>query len=198
MPAGTGVAIVGNAPETGDHAARIDAADLVVRFNNAPGLGRQAGTRTTHLVLVNHGGQMREWLEDPDFVRRRVVAEAGAFLLPFPPKPPEADPSEDGRDWTGEAAARLRPLGCPVAVLPEPLTREAAALVRREAGRPAAPSTGYLTAFALLAVTRPEAVRFDVFGFGFAGWEGHAFDAERRWFEAMAAAGRLRLHPVRN
>lgn len=90
------VAIVGNAPEMADQAARIDAADWVVRFNNAAGFGGCAGRRVTHLVLVNHGGQMREWLSDPAFTRRSAVQDAETILFPFgrKPLPPMAERSD--------------------------------------------------------------------------------------------------------
>ncbi|RIY02851.1 hypothetical protein D3218_04845 [Aureimonas flava] len=190
------IAIVGNAPELGDRGEEIDAADWVVRFNNAAGFGEAAGRRVTHLALVNHGGQMREWLEDPGFLDRPAIRAAGTFLFPFARKPASDRPeTEDGRDWTEEAEARLAPLGVPVALLPATVQREALALVRTPGGRPAAPSTGFLVALHLLRRFGGTA-RIDVYGFGFGGWDGHDWSRERRWFEAMAAGGLLRLHPL--
>ncbi len=130
------IAIVGNAPETGDHAAAIDAADWVVRFNNAAGFGEATGSRVTHLALVNHGGQMREWLEDPGFLDRRPCGPPGASCSPSPASLPSTVPQgEDGRDWTAEAEARLGTLGVPVAVLPSTVHREAVSLVTCPAAR---------------------------------------------------------------
>jgi hypothetical protein len=190
------IAIVGNAPETGDHAAAIDAADWVVRFNNAAGFGETTGSRVTHLALVNHGGQMREWLEDPGFLDRPAVRAAGSFLFPFARKPPSTVPQgEDGRDWTAEAEARLGTLGVPVAVLPSAVHREAVSLVHVPGRPPPPPSTGFLVSLHLLR-RYASTVEIDVYGFGFAGWDGHDWMRERRWFEAMAAGGLLRLHPL--
>ncbi|WP_279478842.1 hypothetical protein [Aureimonas sp. SK2] len=188
------IAIVGNAPELGACGEAIDAADWVVRFNNAAGFGAASGRRVTHLALVNHGGQMREWLEDPGFLDRPVVRAAGAFLFPFARKPP-APADEDGRDWTEEAEARLAPLGAPISVLPASVHREAAALLHTPGRRPPAPSTGFLVSLHLLR-RFGGTVTIDVHGFGFEGWDGHDFVRERRWFEAMAAGGLLRLHPL--
>jgi hypothetical protein len=191
------VAIVGNAPETGDAAAAIDAADWVVRFNNAAGFGGGTGRRVTHLALVNHGGQMREWLDDPFFVHRPAVRGAAAFVFPFGRKPAPGDDGPDGADWTAEAERMLAPLGQPVAALPERSRRRAEAWLAAAAGRDAPPSTGFLVGFCLLDLFAGMRVRVDVRGFGFAGWSGHAFDAERRWFEAMEEAGRLVVHAPR-
>ncbi|GGE22793.1 hypothetical protein GCM10011390_47750 [Aureimonas endophytica] len=190
------VAIVGNAPGAALPAPAIDAADWVVRFNNAPGFDGRAGRRVTHLALVNHGGQMREWLADPGFRDRPAVRAAERFLFPFGRKsePVEAQ-GEDGRDWTKAALAMLAPLGRPVDLLPPAIPAEAGRLLAMPERPVPVPSTGFLVTLYLLR-SLPAATRIEVFGFGFSGWDGHSWTAERRWFEAMAAANRLRLHPV--
>lgn len=190
------IAIVGNAPETGDHAAAIDRAEWVVRFNNARGFGGSTGHRVTHLALVNHGGQMREWLADPGFGDRPCVREAERIVFPFTRKPgPPAANDEDGRDWTHEAIARLDPQRRRVEILPPQVHRAAGAILSNAAGKRHAPSTGFLVALALLFRFGASAT-IDVYGFGFAGWDFHDWARERRWFQAMAAEGMLRLHPV--
>ncbi|AWB22797.1 hypothetical protein DA075_19345 [Methylobacterium currus] len=191
LPDLASVALVGNAP--GTEAAAADAAGHVVRFNNAPGFGGRTGSRVTHLALVNRGGQMREWLADPGFLDRPVVRQAQAFVLPFPMLP-EAHNRPEPICFTREALAMLRPLGKPVHVLPEALHSKARrALGARTEGRPN-PSTGFLVAFALLTGRPAGARAIEAYGFGFAGWPGHPWAAERAWFAEACAAGRLRLH----
>ncbi|WP_182086576.1 hypothetical protein [Aureimonas sp. ME7] len=190
------IAIVGNAPDMGDQAGRIDAADWVVRFNNASGFGGRAGGRVTHLALVNHGGQMREWLTDPGFLDRPFVSGAQTFVFPFARKAePVEHQGEDGRDWTDEAETLLRPVGAPVEILPPSVRREAAALLGRAPATNPVPSTGFLVALHLVRRFGGTAT-IDVHGFGFEGWEGHAWARERQWFEAMTAGGFLRVHPL--
>ncbi|MET7244852.1 hypothetical protein ABZT49_15950 [Methylobacterium sp. EM32] len=188
------VALVGNAPGTEARAA--DAAAAVLRFNNAPGFGGRSGSRVTHLALVNRGGQMREWLADPGFLDRPVVRQTEAFVLPFPMLP-EAHNRPEPICFTRGALALLRPLGKPVHVLPEALHDEARRVLKAgigAGGRPN-PSTGFLMALALLLGRPAGAPAVEAHGFGFAGWPGHPWAAERAWFSAAAAAGRLRLHP---
>ncbi|GJD65401.1 hypothetical protein [Methylobacterium frigidaeris] len=186
------VALVGNAP--GTDAGVVDAAATVLRFNNAPGFGGRTGSRVTHLALVNRGGQMREWLADPGFLDRPVVRQARAFVLPFPMLPEEHNRPEPVC-FTREALAMLRPLGRPVHILPEALHDEARRALGRHAGGRPNPSTGFLVALALLAGRPAGAPAIEAHGFGFAGWPGHPWAAERAWFTQAAAAGRLRLHP---
>ena len=194
LPADGSLAIVGNAPGIGACGPAIDAADSVVRFNNAPGFGGGTGHRVTHLALVNRGGQAREWLADGNFLRRPVVRAAQAFILPFPMLPAEHNVPEP-ICWTREMLGLLQPLGRPVLLLPEALHRQAHMLLGpRMTGRPN-PSTGFLVTLALL-LGRPAGARpAQVHGFGFVGWPGHPWAAERAWFAEAEAAGRLRVHP---
>jgi hypothetical protein len=187
------VAIVGNAPGL-DAAAAIDGAPRVVRFNNAPGFGGRAGSRVTHLALVNRGGQMREWLADPRFLDRPVVRHADAFILPFPRLPAEHNRPEQVC-WTREAVARLAPLGRPIHILPEDLHETARQrLAPGTDGRPN-PSTGFLVTLAFLLGGPLGHGPIEAHGFGFDGWPGHPWAAERAWFRQAEADGQLRLHP---
>ena len=78
------MAVVGNAPLEDDRSAAIDAHDVVLRFNKAPHWHGRAGSRLDVLVLVNHGGQMREWLEKDALHRMAQVEAARLVVLPIP------------------------------------------------------------------------------------------------------------------
>ncbi|MDP4023002.1 hypothetical protein Q8W71_10235 [Methylobacterium sp. NEAU 140] len=194
LPTGPSLAIVGNAPGIGDVGPAIDAATCVVRFNNAPGFGGRTGRRVTHLALVNRGGQTREWLADRHFLERPVVREARAFILPFPMLPAEQNVPEP-ICWTREILTLLRPLGRPVHVLPQTLHGRAHDLLAARTEGGPNPSTGFLVTLALLDGRPARARPADAYGFGFAGWPGHPWAAERAWFAAAEASGRIRLHP---
>ena len=185
------LALVGNAPEMVDHAQAIDAAECVVRFNNAPGFGTFAGSRVTHLALVNRGGQARAWAEEAGFVERPVVRKASNYVLPFP----ELSPAEDGVDermcWTDSLRSKLGDR--PVWILTEALHAEACRLLSPDVRGIPNPSTGFLVALAVLRKRAPAAPPVDVYGFGFAGWSGHPWVAERRWFETSDRDGHLRI-----
>ena len=190
---GPSLALVGNAPEIGDHARAIDAAACVVRFNNASGFGGRTGSRVTHLALVNRGGQARAWTEEASFSERAVVRCAGAYLLPFPGLSPTEDSAHERVCWTVPLTARLA--GRPVHVLPATLHARARGLLAPRVSGTPNPSTGFLVALAILEGRSPAQLPIDVYGFGFAGWPGHPWEAERSCFEDWREAGRLRLHP---
>ena len=197
--------LVGNAPTEVGAAAMAAEAELVVRINAACGLGGLHGTRTTHLFVVNCGGSMAERLANPRFERSPPVEAAGTVILPIapetddlrdPPVPLAERAAPDARNHAGEATARLRAAGKRVEVLPAALFAEAVRAAGHERLAPDTPppSTG-LIALVWLLTTRPDH-HVHAFGFGFEGWDGHAWDGERACFERHAAAGRLTLHPL--
>jgi hypothetical protein len=193
LPADGSLAIVGNAPGIGVAGSVIDAADYVVRFNNAAGFGTGTGCRVTHLALVNRGGQTREWLADPHFLDRSVVRAAQAFILPFPILPAAHNVPEP-ICWSRELLALLQPLGRPIHVLPEALHARAHAELAPWTAEPPNPSTGFLVTVALLLGRPAPAPAAQAYGFGFAGWPGHPWAAERAWFAEAEAAKRIRVH----
>lgn len=185
-------AIVGNAPEFEDTDLNIDGYDHVVRFNNTAGLGSTSGTKTSELVLVSRGGQPAEWLADPGFAQRKAVQDATRITLVFPPstKPEDECHAEQLCD-------RLLPLGKAVGWIDAATEdRARAALLRYGALPTSALSSGFLYSFMALEAEDSASSSFDIFGFGFDGWDGHAWSAERAWFEGAHAAGRLVLHPL--
>ncbi|MCJ2090031.1 hypothetical protein MKK88_29175 [Methylobacterium sp. E-005] len=194
LPAEGSLAIVGNAPGIGAAGAAIDAADSVVRFNNAAGFGGGAGRRVTHLALVNRGGQTREWLANPTFLKRPVVRAAQAFILPFPTLPAAQNVPEP-ICWTREMLALLQPLGRPIHLLSDALHARAHSGLAPWTAGPPNPSTGFLVTLALLLDRAAHAPPAQAYGFGFAGWPGHPWAAERAWFTEAESAGRLRVHP---
>ena len=199
------IALVGNAvpgTEDPDRSAEIDAHAEVWRFNNAPGMaaGKQ-GARTTLLWLVNSGGSMRERLEMPDFpgsppmrgTRALAFPVHPAMLRRYHPEPtPERAAAGDRNDWTGPA---IEAFGAErsVTILPAAhYDRACRALdLDEEERRRRFPSTGFLAAHWLLE-SRP-GVRASVYGFTWAGWDSHAWDAEGAWFRDREREGRLRI-----
>ncbi|WP_246333338.1 hypothetical protein [Aureimonas mangrovi] len=185
------VAIVGNAPEIGDHSAEIDACQRVVRFNNAAGFGDKAGKRVTDLALVNRGGQPREWVERDRLRGLVALSDAREVIFPFP----ALLDGPAGVCWTREMTLALAPFSLRPRLLDEALHRDARMTLRDfgAMGR-LDPSSGFLVTFDLLR--RMPHARVRAFGFGFAGWPGHPWAAERRWFEQQHLRGRLDLVPL--
>ena len=198
------VSLVGNAPTDRDRAAAIDRSDVVIRINDCFGLGGVNGSRISHLFLINCGGQMREWLDDPGFADRPAVAGAGEILFPIHPdkddliEPPlgaDERMAPDARNWAAEAGEMLRAGGRPVTLVDVAIFLRASAIIGngRTERHMSAPSTGLIAlVWALETFSDP----IDVYGFGFEGWPGHRWDKERAFFERMRDEGRVRLHPI--
>lgn len=196
--------LIGNAPVAQDRSRAIDGAEVVVRFNNAFGFGGVTGTRTTHLFLINCGGQAREWLGNSQLTEGAAVRGADDILLPIHPakddlyRPPltEAERHEpDAVNMADAMALMLRGTGKRVGILPPELFLKACRIIgyaRPERGM-AAPSTGLI---ALLWALESFDLTIVATGFGFDGWPGHRWAAERAFFEALRDEGRLVLHPL--
>ncbi len=198
------IAVVGNAPQAKPSSHLVDDADHVVRFNNPFGYGGSTGTALHELFLINCGGQMREWLDDGALTSAPHIRAAHRISFPIHPDvanlypaevDPQALPDPDGVNHAAEAADVLARAGHTVRTLPLKTYLAAcdAIGIGTFAAGSAAPSSGYLALFDILDRAEP-AAQIDVFGFGFAGWAGHDWEAERAWSEAMHRRGRIVLH----
>lgn len=204
------LALVGNAPVAGNVAARIDAAERVVRFNDARGFGGARGSRVSDLFLVNRGGAAAEWLADPRFERRAHVAGAGRVWLPLDPASAFLRTRRDARrrivrddvDHTEALRARLatgrRAVECLPADHHERCCRELGLVPGKAAtGAPhddpdrRRPSTGFI-ALAWFDRTLPPEWQIVLYGFGFDGWAGHPWERERARVAARVHSGRAR------
>ncbi|MBP0614418.1 glycosyltransferase family 29 protein [Jiella mangrovi] len=198
------ICLVGNAPTREDHSREIDAAKVVIRINNTFGHGSVTGNRTTHLFLINCGGQMRAWLDDAAFRQMPALLQAEEVLLPIHPakddliEPPltrDERSAPDGRNYADEALATLTSMGKRAALVDVEHFLKASAILgyARPEREMSAPSTGLI---ALLWALDTFASPIAIYGFGFDGWSGHRWDREKAFFEAMHEAGRIRLGSV--
>ena len=200
----TKIAIVGNAPSDVDYADDIDASELVVRFNNAYGFEQHRGSRIDDLYLVNCGGQPLEWLQTEGFWDQSHIVATPHITLPiasgseentFPSTLRAPSDNVDGLNFEIAMRVRLEGMGKTVRTLPFSTYLQACELVSgpRSATLIAEPSTGFLAIYHYLKNTGPDDV-ITLFGFGFAGWQGHAWHRERAWVEHRQYNGRLVWH----
>jgi hypothetical protein len=183
-------------------AARVDEADLVIRFNLPQGGPERIGLRTDMLFLINSGKAMQAWLADPAFWASPHVISAKRVVLPLHPAVirdhhprPNILSRLKGRraDWTAAAIAALGAAGKETSVLPVPFYASACEELGIAESRRGEvfPSTGFLGLFYALNVFAPPQWRVELAGFGFSGWKRHDWQAERLWVGRAVAQGRL-------
>ncbi len=192
-------AIIGNAPPAADFHTEIEAADCVVRFNACPYFGAPTGTRTDLLVLCNIGVPAREIMASAQ-AGNPVFQAARAFRFSIAPRPLQPADLLAGR-WSRKAreddvTAEIRALivgDRPVDFIPRS-SRRGLLIHLARLGAPAGSvaSIGALTLHDLLYSRSRRADRIDIYGFTHQGWAGHAWEAERAYFDELEAAGRLR------
>lgn len=187
------VAVVGNGYVSPELGKVIDSADWVVRFNTAHNCGR-AGNRTDCLVLVNRGIPARQFSENVSLINKTAMQNAKRFILAVDPKrlpPPYSEGYSDGsNDFSRKMIKRIIgdkpfsfiPTQCHLELITELMTLGAPSDVL--------PSTGALYIKYLLSVQ--STLKLNLFGFTHQGWNGHSWDAEKKWVNSLTNVKRVR------
>ncbi|ASY57540.1 Urease operon accessory protein [Sinorhizobium sp. CCBAU 05631] len=207
MLLGRRVMIVGNGEVPEGAAATIDAADLVVRFNDCRSVGR-GGTRTDIVAVCNTGrpalamlGGGRWKTSEPVRQAREIwsvrsAAKFAAMRAALAKTHPDLDDFCD--DYTTGFETFARATGRRHRVVPIEAHERLEQDLARFAPPPyVAPSSGLVVIADILSDVASAGDEIVLAGFGHSGWEWHPFAAERRYVDAHAAAGRLRrLNPL--
>lgn len=178
----------------------IDEADVVVRMNELKNRRTWGlGGRTDVLAVMNESGASARFTSGPR-IEHPLLARLREILFVVPPaeivrrssRQPEPARSRDHapailvhQGWSGLPHRYVRN------DVVEGLCAELAGL---GADSPY-PSTGARVIAHVLAEPGYAGWSVHLVGFAFAGWDGHAFDAERRWCEALRTAGRVDAVP---
>jgi hypothetical protein len=197
------VVIVGNAPVTRDHAALVDEADRVIRFNVPATWDKGTGRRFDVWVIANAAAGRF-------FARQRPFVAAPYRTLPTEVWFPRAvDVHRDLR--VTQPDGYLKPLAEQDFAerimrnngLRQPWLRFDAAFYRRCLDRLRAidpdvdptsiPSAGFMALNRVLETGSDAEV--SLVGFTFQGWHGHPWSIEEAFVQREARAGRLTLVP---
>lgn len=194
------IVIVGNGDIAPSARQAIEAADLVVRFNDCRSAS-MSGTRTDAVAVCNTGRPAKAMLASPEWRDHPAVRAASeiwsvrdprffaALRAPLALSHPELDDFCD--DYTDGFAAFAEETGKRHVVIDRSVHAAAEAALGAYAPAPyVVPSSGMIVIAEVLA-NHPHA-DIAVAGFGHTGWEWHPFAAEKSLVEAHIAAGRLR------
>ena len=193
--------IVGNGEVPDGAAAIIDAADLVIRFNDCRTFGR-AGEKTDIVAVCNTGRPAVAMLGGGVWKTSPAVRRAAEIWCARAPEKFEAlrprlrlshpDLDDLCDDYSSGFRTFATATGRASRILPASVhTAVDAELEKLEAGAYVVPSSGLLVIAAVLSEYRRPGDRIVLAGFGHVGWEGHPFAAERRYVEALIAKGHV-------
>lgn len=200
------IMIIGNGDVPQEVADAIDAADLVIRFNNARNFG-VAGRRTDVMAVCNTGRPAKAMLGSETWRNSPAVSASGAIWSVRDPAKFEAmkpdilanfpELEDLFEDHTCEFAGFARQGGKDHMVLPARAHEAAAqALAPLDPGLYVTPSSGLVVMSHVLSDPAFAEDSICIAGFSHTGWNGHPFDAERQLINAHIEAGRLtRLEP---
>ncbi|SCB48023.1 hypothetical protein GA0061102_106232 [Rhizobium miluonense] len=193
------VMIVGNGEIAVGAAAAIDAADLVIRFNDCRSMG--AGGRRTDVVAVcNTGRPARAMLGSAEWRKSPAVASASeiwsvrdprkfaALRAPLAISHPELDDFCD--DYTDQFTAFCKATGKRHVVIDQSVHDGVdTALSAYEPGSYVVPSSGMIVIAEVLARYPDDDVA--ITGFSHTGWSEHPFAAEKLLVDGYVSLGRL-------
>lgn len=200
------IMIVGNGEIDPGLAPAIDAADVVMRFNDCRSLGN-GGTKTDIVTVCNTGRPGKKMIEGEEWkTNPAVLAASSIWCVRDPAKfaamrsaiiaeHPELDDfcddyTEGFRDFARKASKAFHVIP---AATHERLDRELAAY------SPApyvVPSTGLVAIAEFLNAFSQPGDRVQLAGFGHQGWEWHPWDAEKQWVDERCKLGKLEKHGI--
>ncbi|HXV29347.1 MAG TPA: Urease operon accessory protein [Sinorhizobium sp.] len=197
------IMIVGNGEVPEGAAAVIDAADLVIRFNDCRSVGR-GGAKTDIVAVCNTGrpalsmlGGGRWKTSEPVRQAREIWSvRSGARFAAMRPALAVTHPDLDDfcDDYTAGFESFARATGRKHRVIPAETQERLDRDLSRFGPPPyVAPSSGLVVVADILSRFTSAGDEIVLAGFGHSGWEWHPFAAERRYVDALAAEGRLRL-----
>lgn len=200
MSAKRRIMVVGNGEIAEGASKEIDAADMVVRFNDCRSFGA-GGSRTDIVAVCNTGRPARAMLGSAEWRKSPSVAVASeiwsvrdprkfaALRAPLALSHPELNDFCD--DYTDQFTAFSRATGKRHVVIDQSVhERVDEALLAHEPGSYVVPSSGLVVIGALLLLHPDDDIA--ITGFSHTGWDGHPFVAEKRLVDFYVSLGRLR------
>ncbi|RWY88010.1 Urease operon accessory protein [Rhizobium leguminosarum] len=192
--------IVGNGNIEEGGAGIIDAADIVIRFNDCRSYGA-GGSRTDAVAVCNTGRPAkamlgsREWHAHPGVVSAgeiwsvRDPEKFAAMRAPLAVSHPELDDFCD--DYTAEFSAFCTDTGKRHVVIGKSIHDAVDTAISAFDPQPyVVPSSGMIVIGEVLE--RHDEAEVTLAGFGHVGWEWHPFAAERQLVDRYIDEGRLR------
>lgn len=195
------IVIVGNGPVPEGLAGVIDAADVVIRFNDCRSMG-QGGERTDIVAVCNTGRPALAMLSGECWKASAAVRQAreiwcvrtsemfAAMRPVLAVSHPDLDDFCD--DYTIGFETFARATGRRLEVVPAAVHHALdAALAAFDPAPYVVPSSGAIVIAHVLGTVAAAGDHVSIAGFGHEGWQWHPFAAERRWVDTQIAAGRL-------
>jgi hypothetical protein len=198
--------IVGNGDVDAGLARMIDAADIVMRFNDCRSVGN-GGTKTDIVAVCNTGRPGKKMTEGADWKANPSVRAASSIWCIRDPLKfaemrasiiaahPELDDFCD--DYTDGFRDFARETGKAFHVIPAAThERLDAELAAYDPAPYVVPSTGLVAIAEFLRHFREPDDRIQLTGFGHQGWEWHPWEAERQWVDGQLRMGNVEKYGI--
>lgn len=203
--------VVGSAPCSVDYRVLIQRADLVLRFNECKQFGGHVGTHTDILCVNNVGAPARRFIATRPLLDLEAVRSARLWfprhagvcvdhvsrMMQDHPGLRSQWEDLDFQDYAAEIVTANDLGHCSAEYFTQDLNKRVYRTLEQLAAQPFfAPSTGMLALARVLEDPAFADHRVHLIGFGFSGWPGHPWQAERALVANYVWLGRLIYYPV--
>jgi hypothetical protein len=198
--------IVGNGPIFTDYSRLLNESDVIVRFNNANKIGNYDDGRQTILALSNTGGPGKFFFNHEYLGSSNDFKKCEIILVPRVEKchAEHFNVVRNSFPWYNEAELKcyhekiipyLIEQNKKTIVIDENFNYKCFNELKHVFSKPfICPSTGFMVVKFLLDYSDYSDYEVHLIGFGFRGWKGHPWAAEKKITQKYAAENRLILH----
>ena len=198
------IAIVGNGQIHPRQFDQIEKADFIIRFNHPPQIHEYTAMRTDMLVISNSSKQTQKLLGSEKYLTGPVFAGARTIFLPYHPDiisrympKPNIFSWMKGRraDLTSLCKRAAHANGKSIDILDSNSYLEVCNHLGIMHNHRCSifPSSGILLIFHSLKMNPSVGLVIRLYGFGFAGWKGHNWQAEKNYVNKLISEDRVIL-----
>lgn len=204
------LAIVGNAPTVINYSSLIDNSDIVIRFNDRKSYGGNSGLKTDILFINNTGEPARRYINQTPFKKHNTEPIEYWFprniqvhlthlkkIKAHHPNYANNYIESELDDLTKEIIFSNNLTKCHLMKLPKELNESLFQKLEDIQTHPfLAPSTGSLAIEWAVNNNNFSNYRIHVIGFGFSGWIGHPWAAEKALMADYIYRNKIHYYPV--
>lgn len=202
--------IIGNGPVFNHYEPLLNDAKVIVRFNSAKRIGDYDHGRQTILAICNTGAPGKYFLNQNYLEKSDDFNQCESLLIPrverchiehfntikksFPKYH-----KKELKSYSDEILPYLKASAKNVILISEELNKKCFEKIKAISKKPfICPSTGFITLNYILENSNFADYEIHLLGFGFRGWKGHPWAAERQIIRKLSLEKRIILHTEPN
>lgn len=200
------IVVVGSAPLQIDYGNLVDSSEIVVRFNDCKNFGGASGQRTDIIYVNNTGSPAMRYINERPFALKAYCQSAVIWFVRDSsthhahfnkvkssfPRYPVTDLDDLSERIIGSNELQGKEIHRISRAFNEDIFKKLSMLSKKPF---ICPSTGFFGLMHVLTNPAYKSCQVHALGFGFEGWKGHPWSAEKKLINNYVLSGRLTIHP---